>query len=82
MNQIVEIHIDSLTLHGFQHAERHAVAAVVQQELTRLLKENGLPDALQTGTSIPLVNAGAFQLQSAAPSGAGEGIAGAVYNAL
>jgi hypothetical protein len=31
----VVVHIDSLVLRGFQHEDRHAIAAGLQQELTR-----------------------------------------------
>jgi hypothetical protein len=35
----VIVHIDSLVLRGFNHEERHAIAAGLQQELARLLAD-------------------------------------------
>jgi hypothetical protein len=36
----VVVHIDSLVLKGFRHEDRHAIAAGLQQELSRLLADS------------------------------------------
>ena len=41
----VIVHIDSLVLRGFNHEDRHAIAAGLQQELTQLFAE---PQATQS----------------------------------
>jgi hypothetical protein len=48
MKRIV-LHIDNLVMHGFQHAERHAIAEGLQQELARQFAD---PQAAQQLTGI------------------------------
>jgi hypothetical protein len=45
----VIVNIDSLVLQGFRYEDRHAIAAEVQEELTRVL---GAPRAAQQLTAI------------------------------
>ena len=40
MNHI-ELHVEELTLHGFNPADRHRIGDAVERELTRLLTESG-----------------------------------------
>lgn len=47
MKRIV-VHIDGLVLRGFRHEDRHAIAAGLQAELTRLFAEPGTTDRLAT----------------------------------
>ena len=42
----VIVHIDSLVLKGFNHEDRHAIAAGLQQELTQLFAEPQTTQAL------------------------------------
>ena len=45
----VVIHIDSLALKGFRYEDRHAIAAALQDELTRVL---AAPEAAQQVASL------------------------------
>ena len=45
----VNLNIDTLSLQGFPSADRVQIAAAVQQELTRLLAERGVPPSLARG---------------------------------
>ncbi len=45
MKPNIELHIDELVLHGFDHGDGHRVGEAVEKELTRLLTEQGLPVA-------------------------------------
>lgn len=42
----IELHIEELLLDGFPRDDRAAIAAALQQELTRLLTEEGIPRSL------------------------------------
>jgi len=42
----VELQIGELVLHGVEARDREAVAEAFTRELTRLLSENGVPEAL------------------------------------
>lgn len=77
----VEVHIESLVLHGFSPLERHRVAEAVRLELARLLREGGLP--LEEAGEVARLDAGAFTV--AAGAGAeqvGAQVARAVYRGL
>lgn len=39
MKPAIHLHIEHLVLRGFRHGEQHAIAAGLQQELTRLLAD-------------------------------------------
>ncbi|MCX6317018.1 MAG: hypothetical protein NTW29_06990 [Bacteroidetes bacterium] len=81
MKQIVEIHIESLTLNGFASPDRYAIADAVQTELTRLLTERGLPASFQSGVSIPFMKAGAFTMgENINAPDTGNQIAGTVFD--
>lgn len=81
MKQLIEIHIDALNLHGFPAKDRYRIAEAVQQELGRLLTERGLPASFRTGTSVPQLQTGAFEMQQHSPATqTGQGIAAALYN--
>jgi hypothetical protein len=58
--QDIELHIDELVLHGIAPGDRHRVAGAVQQELTRLFAEQGLPAALSGEFEVERLNAGDF----------------------
>lgn len=78
----ITLHIEELVLHGVAPGDRHRIGDAVQEELHRMLTEQGLPRWLDGGTSIARLDGG--QLPShphAAPSSFGAGIARAVYQA-
>jgi hypothetical protein len=83
MKQIIEINIDSLTLHGISPHDKYRIADAVQTELTRLFTEGGLPASFHSGVSIPVMKGGSFNLHENAPAtDTGNNIAGAVYKSL
>ena len=58
----VVVHIENLVLKGFRYEDRHAIAAALQEELTRML---AAPDAAQRITefrSMPGLNIGNVNL--------------------
>jgi hypothetical protein len=45
----VELHIDELILEGIPNSQREQVAAAIEQALTALVTEHGVPSAWQGG---------------------------------
>ena len=79
----VELQIDELILHGFDPRERQRIGAAVQQELTRLLGAQGVPQGLAQGGRFEQVNAGAFTVAPGMSAEAiGAQVAQAVYGGL
>jgi hypothetical protein len=60
----VELHIEELVLHGFPQDYGHRIGEGVQQELSRLFTEQGLPPSLSHGGDIPRLDAGAFEMNT------------------
>jgi hypothetical protein len=58
----VRVHVEELVLQGFAPGDRHAIGEAVQQELTRLLTEQGVPPALARGGETGRIDAGSFSL--------------------
>jgi hypothetical protein len=58
----VELHIEELVLHGFPPDYRHRIGGAVEQEISRLFTEQGVPPSLSRGGDIPRLDAGAFQM--------------------
>ena len=82
MNNI-ELHIEELILHGMAGSDRYLIGEAIQQELTRLLSEKGLPPSLAQGGEIARINAGAFEMKSGAkPQAIGIQIAQKIYGGL
>ena len=54
----VVVHVDRLVLRGYQHDERHAVAAGLQAELGRLLAETGAAGRLAQLGHVPRLRLG------------------------
>lgn len=76
----VTLHIDELILHGFAPGDRHRIGAAVQQELSRLLTEQGSPTV--SGRHA-VVNAAPIEVRSNARAEAiGGDIARAVHKGL
>ncbi|HJQ29573.1 MAG TPA: hypothetical protein VJ827_09535 [Rubrobacter sp.] len=59
----VELHIEELVLHGFPPEYRHRIGGAVENELSRLLTEQGVPPSLRDGGDILRLDAGAFQMK-------------------
>lgn len=79
----IELHIEELILYGFKHADRQRIAEAVQEELTRLLKENKLPEILERQGEHAHLNGGSFVIRTGErPEAAGAGIGQAVYEGM
>ena len=76
----VTLEIDALVLHGFAPGDRHRIGAAVQQELARLLTEQGAPAASGRHS---VVNAPPIETRSnTRPETTGGQIARAVHKGL
>jgi len=79
----VELHIEQLVLHGFAPSDRHRIGAAIQQELARLLAEQGIPPGLAQGKTIGQLDGGAFKMRADTPPRVvGAHIAQAIYGEL
>lgn len=79
----INLHIDQLTLHGFDRMDRRQVEAAVRSELSRLLGEQGLPSSLHQSQAIGNINAGEFRSQANAGTNAvGFQIAQQIYQGM
>ncbi len=79
----VGVHIEELVLHGFAPSDRHRIAAAVESELTRLMREGGLPGLRENPPALGRINAGAFKVKDGAkPQATGTEIARAVFRSL
>ena len=79
----IELHIEELVLHGFSHGDRYRIAEGVEQELTRLLADRGVPESLAQGGEVASVDAGAFEVAQGSRAGVvGAQVAKAVYGGL
>lgn len=58
----IELTIEELILRDVPYALRHHIAEAVEQELARLLSEQGLPPYLEQGGSIPDIDIGHVQV--------------------
>jgi hypothetical protein len=75
MKRIV-VHIDSLVLKGFRHEDRHAIAAGLQAELTRLFAEPSTASRLANTNHVSQLKLGNVQLaQGTKPEGVGTQLA-------
>jgi hypothetical protein len=82
---IYELEIDELVLEGFEPGERHAIAAAMERELTRLLSAGDAPlGAVRAdGLSVESLDAGVFSLAvEARASAVGVAAARAVNRSL
>ena len=79
----IELNIEELVLQGFSPGDRHLIGEAVEQELTRLLADRGVPQSLERGREIANMNGGAFEV---APDSraqvVGAQVAKAVYEGL
>ena len=79
----VRLHIEEVVLHGFNQRERYTVGDSVQQELTRLMTERGVPSSLIAPRTSKQLDAGAFHVApNSRPEGLGAQVARAVYGGL
>ena len=79
----IELNIDELVLHGFAPGDRYRIVEAVEQELTRLLADKGVPQSLERGGEIGHVDGGAFEVaQGSRAQVVGAQVAKAVYRGL
>lgn len=93
----IELHIQRLVLEGFEPHQRQAVAAALQEELTRRLAEGGLPQGIAAAVEaagadgsprsperlIPKLDAGSVTLApKASPEATGRAVAGQVLRRM
>jgi hypothetical protein len=80
---VVELHIGELVLDGFPPLDRAQLGVVVQQELTRLFAERGVPAGLANGGEAASLDGGEFHVAPGSNAQAiGAQIAQVVYGGL
>ncbi|MEI2579944.1 hypothetical protein [Scytonema sp. PRP1] len=79
----IELHIEELVLHGFARQDRYRIGDAIQQELTRLLNEQGVPPSVAGSGEIARLDAGTFEVKAGAkPEAIGVQVAQAIYGGL
>jgi hypothetical protein len=83
MPQNIELHIEELVLHGFGNHNAYQIGSAIEQEITRLLQERGLPAGFYGNIDVEHLNAGKFSMQPEAKArSVGSNIAHSVYKGL
>lgn len=83
MPKNVELHIEELVLHGFSPGDRYRIGEAVEQELSRLLADRGVPESLERGGEVASVDGGAFEVAPGSKAEVvGAQVAKAVYEGL
>ena len=76
----LELHIEELILHGFPVSDRHLISTAMQQELSRLFAEQGIPRSFTQSSEVPQLNAGTIQVTpTMKPDAIGVQIAQSIY---
>ena len=79
----IDLHIDELILRDVPYAQRQRIAAAIEQELTRLLTERGVPPSLARGGFVPRIKLDDVQVAAGAkPAAIGNRIAQNIYSNL
>ena len=79
----LELQIDQVVLHGFAVRDRDLIQAALQQELTRLFTERGIPASFAQSVAVNQVNGASFDLAAGAKAGdIGTQIAQSIYGGL
>ena len=79
----LDLHIEELILHNFPSHQRHLVGAAIEQELTRLFTEQGVPSAWAKGAELGQIDGGAFNVAAnATPKAIGSQVAQAIYGGI
>jgi len=79
----IELHIESLVVHGFEPRHVHRLKNAVARRLTELLSEHGLPEGVPGSGDIESIDAG--EIRTAAdskPEATGSQLARAVFGGL
>ena len=81
--QQIELHIEQLVLHGFPSRDRAAIGEALQQELQRLIAEQGIQLETVRQAGRGRLDAGSFNMQAGeTPTGIGTQIAHTVYQRM
>ena len=79
----LQLHIEELILHGFTNVDRQRIGAAVEQELTRLFTERGIPATIVSGGAVARLDGGSFAVTAdAKPQQIGAQVARAIYKGL
>lgn len=79
----LNLHIDELILHGFEHLDRAELGAAVQHSLTRLFNDKGLPSSISRGGQVNRLDGGSISMsENAGVSTAGKQIAQSIYRSF
>ena len=79
----IELNIEELVLHGFSPGDRYGIGEAVEQELTRLLADRGVPKSLERDREIANMDGGAFEVATGSRAQVvGAQVAKAVYGGL
>jgi hypothetical protein len=79
----VELRIERLVLHDLSASQRHRIAAMIEQELSRLLTERGVPPQLAArGESIPIDAASVTVAPNTRPDAIAAQVAQSIYSNL
>lgn len=77
----IELQIEELILHDLPYDQRHRVAAAVEEALTRLLAEHGVPSGFQEG--MPSIDVGTVVVSpNLTAESIGVQVAGSIYGQL
>ncbi len=83
MKPNIELHIDELILRGVPYTQRRRVVAAIELELTRLLGERELPEALTQGGALSQIKLDEIRMTDGMkPQAIGAQIAQQVYGSL
>jgi hypothetical protein len=76
----VELQIEELVLHGFPPSDRYLIGEAVEQELTQLIGEQGIPGSLRVEKALHEIRGAIFSsMPNEKPHAIGRQIAQAVY---
>lgn len=79
----VEIHIEELILRGFAANDHLQIGAAIEQELSRLIAQQGIQCLRTAPANLDRLDAGTFQLAAnARPQAVGQHVAQRVYRQL
>lgn len=80
MPQQLDLQINKLVLHGFSADDAPHIKAAIEQELSRLFSEQGVPSSLLVSGAVGHLNAGRYDATpGATPDAIGGQIAQTIY---
>ncbi|MBD2490840.1 hypothetical protein [Aulosira sp. FACHB-615] len=79
----IELQIEELVLHGFAQKDRGRIQRAIEQELTRLFTEQGVPGSLSRSYEIQQLQGSAFNVRAGMGVEAiGSQVAQAIYGGI